>query len=130
MLRTNSKKTRENIRKYVIDHIDYESYGCELTEPTDWVDARNFVLTRFRDEKYSSPEDYRYYHRNELEAFIDWCQGLPSALDTCYYYNRPARDDLGDILEENEAERSRYDEWEAEELLTKLIYRELIKEVK
>lgn len=30
----------------------------------------------------------------EQSYFLEWCQGLPSVLDTCYFYNRPARYDL------------------------------------
>ena len=57
--------------------------------------------------------------------FVDWCQGLPSALDTLYYYNRSAVDDLAAILEETEEEKAKYTEAQAEEILSRLIYREL-----
>ena len=60
-------------------------------------------------------------------AFADWCAGLPSVLDTLYFYNRSAVDDLGAILEETEQEKNRYTEQQAEQLLTSLIYRELQK---
>ena len=61
-----------------------------------------------------------------LEAvFIDWCQGLPSVLDTCYYYNRSAVNDLGDILNQSKREREKFTEEEAEKQLSHLIYREL-----
>ena len=33
--------------------------------------------------------------------------GLPSVLDTCYFYNRSAVDDLGAILEETESEKAK-----------------------
>ena len=59
-----------------------------------------------------------------------WCQGLPSVIDTCYYYNRSAVEDLGDILEETEEERNRYTEQDAERLLSCLIYREIRKELR
>ena len=58
---------------------------------------------------------------------MDWCSGLPGVLDTCYYYNRSAVDDLGAILEETDEERARYTEEQAEKMLTTLIYRELKK---
>ena len=63
----------------------------------------------------------------EQERFTDWAQGLPSVLDCCYYYNRSAVDDLGAILEETDAEKARYSEQQAENLLSYLIYRELVK---
>lgn len=52
---------------------------------------------------------------------------MPSILDTCYYYNRSAVDDLGAILEETAEEKARYSEAQAETLLTSLIYRELVR---
>ena len=68
-------------------------------------------------------EDFRYYHHNEFNAFLDWCSGLPSVLDTCYYYNRSAVEDLAIILEETETEKSKFTENEAETRLTQLIYK-------
>lgn len=63
------------------------------------------------------------------DLFIEWCQGLPSVLDTCYYYNRSAVDDLASILEQNEQEKSKFTESQAEERLTYLIFREIRKVV-
>ena len=77
-------------------------------------------METFRSEK-------RYECGTESVVFADWCAGLPSVLDTCYYYNRSAAKDLGNILEETETEYSRYSEADAEKLLTSLIYRELTK---
>ena len=66
---------------------------------------------------------------SEQTSFTDWCSGLPSILDTCYYYNRSAVDDLGEILEETEQERSKYTEEQAEKQLTILIYDTIKKEL-
>lgn len=126
MLKTNSKKARENIRTYIIDHFSADSYTD--TPPEEWHEIAVFILDTFRSEKYSRPQDYRYYNGCESLAFRDWCAGLPSLLDTCYYYNRSAVDDLAEILEESESEKSRYTESDAENVLTILIYRELTKE--
>ncbi len=123
MLKTNSKKAKENIQQYIIDHFEPESHTDEII--TGFENVAKFILNTFREEKYNCIEDYRYYKNNEQTAFIDWCQGLPSLLDTCYYYNRSAADDLAIILEETEEEKSRYTEQESERLLTMLIYREL-----
>lgn len=125
MLKTNSKKARENIQQYIIDNFTPESYTDEKIEGFENVAA--FILKTFRSEKYSRKADFKYYHNNEVAAFTDWCAGLPSVLDTCYYYNRPALDDVAAILEETEAEKSRFSEPEAEKLLTALIYREIIR---
>ena len=127
MLKTNSKKATENIINYIIDNFSPEGYTD--TPPEEWNEIATFIINTFRSEKYSRPEDYRYYNNNELTAFIDWAQGLPSVLDTCYFYNRSAVDDLAVILEETETEKSKYNETDAEQFLTRLIYKVLIMEV-
>ena len=122
MLKTNSKKAKDNIRAYIIENYtpyDYENYS----ESDDFQTIAKNILEEMRIEKGGD-----WYCRNmtEQQRFIDWCQGLPSLFDTCYFYNRSAVDDLGNILEETEEERNRYTETDAEIMLTKLIYRELI----
>lgn len=125
MLKTNSRKATENIRSYVIRGFTPEGYTDN--PPQNWNGIAAFILDTFRSEKYHSPQDFRYYNGNEFAAFTDWCAGLASVLDTCYYYNRSAVDDLGAILEETDAEKARYTEAQAEQVLTTLIYRELKK---
>lgn len=120
MLRTNSKKARENVRAYIVNHFTPENYTD--TPPQEWPEIAVFILDTFREEK---PGIGAYARMTERERFTDWASGLPSVLDCCYYYNRPAVDDLGAILEETEAEKARYTEQQAENLLTYLIYREL-----
>ncbi len=127
MIKTNSKRATENLQQYIINNFTPEGYTD--TPPQDWPGIATFIIETFRSEKYSRPEDFKYYHNIEISAFIDWAQGLPSVLDTCYFYNRSAIDDLGDILEETETEKSKHDETDAEHLLTRLIYRALITEV-
>lgn len=120
MLKGNSKQLKENIRNYIIKHYDGPDAGYDNApeESATFNEIARFILDNFRKEK-------RYNHGCERDLFIDWCQGLPSLLDTCYYYNRSAIDDLGDILEETAEERSRYTEQQAEKRLTLYIYREL-----
>ncbi|MBP5412257.1 MAG: hypothetical protein J6Y47_03255, partial [Bacteroidales bacterium] len=65
--------------------------------------------------------------RNHQECFIAWLSGLPSIFDSCYYYNRSAKDDIGAILEETENEKNRYTEEQAADLLSRVIYREIVK---
>lgn len=127
MLKSNSKKARENIRAYIIDHFTPENYT--ETPPTDPREIFKFAFNCFISEKYSTKEDHSYYRNNEQAAFRDWCAGLPSVLDTCYFYNRSAVDDLGDILEETETERAQFAESMAENILTMLIYNEIKKEL-
>lgn len=131
MLKTNSKKARENIRTYITDNFTPEDYDRELESFSGFEEIAAFILAKFREQKYNTINEYRYYKGVEALAFADWCAGLPSLLDTCYYYNRSAVDDLAVILEETEAEKNKYnDEAKAEQLLTSLIYKELIKAAK
>ena len=122
MLRTNSKKARENVRNYIIERFTPEGYTDN--PPQEFEQIAAFILDCFRSEKWHLIEDFRYY-KTEQAAFADWCSGLPSVLDTYYYYNRSAVDDLGAVLEETDEEKARYTEEQAESTLTLLIYREL-----
>ena len=85
-----------------------------------------FLDTHMTEKQYSPEYQAAKGYTNEA-VFIDWCQGLPSVLDTCYFYNRSAVADLGAILQQSERERARYTESQAEQLLTHLIYQELVK---
>lgn len=130
MIRSTSKKAIENLRAYILDIFSPENYvgysiPTEDDVPTEWNDVCKFILATFRDEKWWCQQDYQYYKGSEQAAFFDWCAGLPSVIDTCYYYNRSAADDLARILEETEEEKNKYSETEAEKMLTWLIYREL-----
>ena len=121
MLKTNSKKAIENIRIYIEENFDCASYDLEK-EPETFKEKACFILKTCRKEKF-----YSSHNMSDYEIFKNWCQGLPGLLDTCYYYNRSAVDDLAEILEETEEEKNRFTESEAEEKLTYLIYRELRK---
>lgn len=125
MLKTNSKQAAENIRAYIVDGFTPDGYTDN--PPQEFPEIAAFILATFRSEKYWCLQDVRYYHGREALAFRDWCAGLAGVLDTCYYYNRSAVDDLGAILEETAEEKARYTEQQAEQLLTDLIYRELLK---
>ena len=124
MLKTNSKKAIENIRAYILDNYTPEAYN--LPETSDFRTAAKEIYRCFYIEKRDNAEWGRVA---EAVIFADWCGGLPTVIDTCYYYNRSAVDDLGAILEETESEKALYSETEAENLLTKLIYREIMREV-
>lgn len=130
MLKTNSKKAIENIREYIIDNFDPCGYDIwnitDIPENADFKTIAQFIYNCFVDEKV------RFDNRRMTEKalFFEWCSGLPSILDTCYYYNRSAIDDLSKILEETEKEKKRFTEAQAEERLTYLIYREIKKVVK
>ena len=112
MLKTNNKKARENVRNYII--AEFTPEGCTDNPPQEFPEIACFILTTFRREKYHLPQDFCYYRHNEYVAFADWCAGLAGVLDTRYYYNRSAVDDLGAILEETDEEKAKYTEDQAE----------------
>ena len=127
MLRTTTKKAKENLRRYIMERFDPSNYTN--TPPEEWHEIAAFILETFADEKCCVTKYYKRYTRSDERIFVDWCQGLPSVLDTCYYYNRSAVDDLAVILEETETEKMQYTERDAERLLTHLIFNELMRGV-
>lgn len=127
MLRTNSKKFRENIRNYIMNDFDYiqeraKYHGITL-DKKDINAVIAFAYDIFKSEKGN--EIINNYGCANYLIFKDWAQGLALGWLFCYYYNRSAVDDLGAILEETEAEKAKYTEQQAEEQLTRLIYREM-----
>ena len=127
MLRTNSKKACENIRAYIMQDEDYlkecaEYDNVELNEQRDYL---AYAYRLFKEQK--SHEIRRNYGNPCFVIFEDWAKGLALGGLFCYYYNRSAVEDLGTILEETEEEKAKYTEQQAEECLTRLIYRELEK---
>ena len=122
MLKSNSKKAKENIRAYIMSNMDTTNF--DFDEPTSFEEAAHLIMEVFRDEV---PDEGSFTLMSEQEKFVYWCSGLPAILNSCYYYNRSAMDDLGAILEESESEKNQYTEHQAANFLTKIIYRELKK---
>ena len=120
MLRSNSKKAIENSREYIVSHFDPCGYDF-VGDETDFITAATFIYEKVKHDKR---------RMSEQALFFEWCSGLPSVIDTCYYYNRSAITDLGIILEETEEETVKFTESQAEERLTWLIYREIKKVVR
>jgi hypothetical protein len=131
MLRTNSKKAIENVKAYVVEWCkDYlvSDYGKEEKDLQTSEQVLDGVYEVFMDEY--GRRDYRTRKRGGFvgfDVFKDWAQGLAMGGLFCYYYNRSAVDELGAILEESEEEKARYTEEQAEETLTRLIFREIEK---
>ena len=122
MLRTNSKKAIENLKKWTVEHFDADGYDDFNGNEKEFSDCAKFIYRVFLREKYEGAENY-YRNARMQDVFADWCAGLPSVLNTAdYYYTRSAVDVLGEILEETEEERNRYTEAEAEKCMTYLLY--------
>lgn len=127
MLRTNSKKAKENLVNYLIDG----ARDCDyiITEGVTNDNILYSIASTFNKEMLGfnvyGQSILRYYYHNDLfKAFNDWCAGLCSAINTDYYLHN-AVDTLGDILEETKEERNRFTEEQAEEMMTKLLFRTL-----
>lgn len=125
MLKTNSKKAIENIRVYIIANFDPSNYDeyKNLIGTTDFSAVAETIYKVFRAEKYGNEK----YNVPEVEIFTDWMQGLPTIFNDDYYYNISAVDLLAKLLEETDSEKAKYNEREAENFLTRLIYHEIKK---
>lgn len=137
MLKSNSKQVKEAINAYIL-----ENYNNEEEDITDLEEIKKDILrscfeakiNTFRHltgyERIRHIEEYiRHFYKNSyFEIFKDWCQGLPSIFDTCYYYNVNAKEIIKEWLQETEEEADKYTEDQAEELITKLLYRELTRD--
>ena len=127
MLKTNSKAVKQKIRAYIIEHFNAYYYP----DNKDYIDQELkdekaifcYIVKTIKKEK--SHDIKRNYNFLSYEIFKDYCQGLPSVLN-CDYYVKPAVNLLGDILEQTNEERNKYNEEQAEELMTRLLYRELV----
>lgn len=122
-LRGSSRAARQNIREYINLHFDPSNY-TGFTGPVIFQRVAPFIWNVFEKEK-----PRKYNPGANFKRFEDWCSGLPSVLDTCYYYNRSAVEDLGNILQETAEKRNKYTEQQAEQTLTALIFWEIYKEV-
>lgn len=109
MLRTNSKKAKENIRLWILANYMPEDYANAFQTETGEYTPENFpevaasIMCVFHKEKGL---DVRRYG---LEiAFIDWMQGLPSILGTLSLLGWEAAEILGNWLEETAEEKEAY----------------------
>ena len=116
MLRTNTKAAKQNLMNYI--RSSAEEYISEQYElPTEGKQILASIAEIYRQE-YRVPMTF--------DNFLSWAYGLPVG-GLFDYVLCKGIETLGDILEETEEERSRYTESEAELMLTKLIYREVVR---
>ena len=110
MFRSNSKKAMENVRKYIVDNFD--STGYDQYHDTDNFDeAARMIYNCFIEEKQYELNRAHCRFGSEYTVFEDWCRGLPSLLDTCYYYNRSpvtSRIDIMQTIREYAEHRRRF----------------------
>ena len=124
MIKSNSKKAKQNIFNYVKEYAeDYlsDDYGFTVTDDNLY----SLIYSVFEDE--ARPHDGYNARKPVQDVFEAWASGLALGGLFCYYYNREAKKDLAKILEESAEEAAKYSEEAAEKMLTYLIYREVSK---
>lgn len=117
MLKTYSKEAVKNIKNYVCDNVDFTGYDKyayiekfeEDTKHGRQIDMFSVYAYAIYDCFYDEKVKYDKRNMSIQDLFIEWCQGLPSVLDTCYYYNRSAVDDLA-YIESEKVIRVYYDQ--------------------
>ena len=129
MLRTNSKRAKENLYNYIREHSEDHlliDWGYTPEQIESKADLYRAIYKAFQEEK--QPQCSYYSRYPESRVFEEWASGLACGGLFCYYYNREPAADLAAILEETPEEAERYSNRgrdEAERLLTSLIYREI-----
>ena len=123
MLKTNSKKAKENLKNYIMQYTDYlTEYGYNKKSLNDYTFCCYLIFKIFKTEM-----SYNFFRNNNcFETFKKWAQGLAMGDLFCFLYNREAKNDLKFILEETEKEQEKFTESQAELFLIKLIYNEAI----
>lgn len=117
MLKTNSKKARQNLRAYIVENFDASAYQNLPQEP----------LTFGTMAKILMDDVGRVYGKTDFADFKTRLYDLPGFFDLDYIWkdSRLAKAELTKILEETPEEAERYTYAEAEDLLNKLIYSEI-----
>lgn len=137
MLKTNSKKARENVDNYIMsiaEGIEENSkyYLCFDYDTTNINDVCKCIWYQ-----YFIPEYVQYNKQFEagrislFELFEEWGRGLPceGLFDYYNYYNPDPVEIVAAILEETPEEAAKYTDDQAAELLTKMIYNRITKRV-
>lgn len=132
MLRTNSKKAKENIRLWILANYTPEDYADAFQTETGEYTLGDFpvvaasIMDAFRKEKGF---DVRRYG---LEiSFTDWMQGLPSILNIFpLLHGWEVAEILGNWLEETTEEKEAYSKKDetgekAMETALHLVFREI-----
>ena len=130
-LKTNSKQAKANIYNYIREYSeDYlqDDYGIEPEAISTKAGLYKTIYNIYREEMRPDCPYYKRYP--DQVVFKEWAQGLAMGGLFCFYYNREAREDVAQILQETPEEAQKYSEERAEELLTYLIYREVVKEAR
>lgn len=109
MLRTNSKKAKENIRLWILANYTPEDYANAFQTETGEYTLENFpeVATSIMDA-FHKEKGFDVRRHGLKIAFIDWMQGLPSILGTLSLLGWEVTEILGNWLEETAEEKEAY----------------------
>ena len=120
-IRSNSKTARAGVVDYIRNYTEDDLQEAGLLGCSDAV-----MLAYIRDQ-FTREACYENNMRrcgwSLYTVFKDWARGLPLGQLFVYMLRRSAVDDLGAILHETDAEKAKYTEEQAEEMLTRLIFR-------
>lgn len=126
LLQELNNKQRERLNMYIRSIFDPEGYEeCEgyVSADATFSSICNFIYNTFKNEmRYGA-----LGRRQERDIFEDWCRGLPSIIDTCYYYNRSAAEDYKEIMEYKKG--AKISDPTAEKYITYLIFQTLKSEI-
>lgn len=120
MLRSNNHKVVEKVRLYIKSiymgtYTDFDEICYDIFETFDIEILRN-------DNRWLSGR------ANIVDMFVYWCSGLPSILETSdYYLHKCCIGVVAEWLEESIEIANEYTESEAEELISRLICREILR---
>ena len=123
MLRTNSKKAKQNIKNYIMDVFNDYVTDCGSYPENAAATLADAAAVIFQDVK----RVLNIKHNNYVSQadFTRYAAMLPGYVET--FWN--AWDALKAILEETDAEAAHYTNADAEKVLTAIVYRELINAV-
>ena len=148
MLKTNSKAAKTAIREFIATGaIDWaeeaNAYDREngLEPMAEAVELENLSSKGEKSEdvqkaaavlvwkcfQNDTKGDYRLGREPMQEIFISWLRGLPGVVSSEAFLLRSAVDFIAGILQESEAEKSRFSETDAEDLAAYLVWREVSK---
>ena len=120
-IRSNSKTARAGVVDYIRKYSEDDLQEAGLQGCTD-AEMLQYIRDQFtREAVYEN--NLRRSGWSLYTVFRDWAGGLPMGQLFVYMLRRSAVDDLGAILQETGAEKAKYTEDQAEECLTRLIFR-------
>ena len=127
MLRTNTKDVKNAIHEYMLSHAEDVACNYEIdAADIETIETFSFFMfLTFKAEMLNHDKAYKAGRVSMFEMFKQWAAGLAFSGMFDYYYHPTAKELVSEWLQETEEEKNRYTESEAEELATRLIYREM-----